>query len=67
MSESVLSVNGSLNTCYIFYLRFADCVRRETFFDLMCKEQSEDWIECKTKKRYVRIFFLNFIFILEKF
>lgn len=51
--QSVVNAYGGLNTCYIFYLRMADCVRKETFFDLMCKENYEDWQECRLRKRYV--------------
>lgn len=52
--QSVINAYGGLNTCYIFYLRMADCVRKETFFDLMCKENYEDWQECRLRKRYVK-------------
>jgi len=52
MAQAVINTNGTLNTCFIFYLRTADCVRRENFFDLMCKEQWDDWQECRLRKRY---------------
>jgi hypothetical protein len=55
MTESIFNIQGGLNSCYIFYMRMADCVKRETFHDLMCREQYEDYKECKTAKRYVRL------------
>jgi hypothetical protein len=59
MSESPINLSGTLNNCFVFYLRMADCIRRETFFDLMCKDQFEDWTECRTRRRMVRYIIYN--------
>ena len=57
--SSIINISGTLNTCYIFYVRMADCVRREPFYDLMCRDQFEDYEECRQRTRYVIIFNLS--------
>ena len=62
--ELPLNLQGGVNPCYIFYIRLIDCVKRESFVSLYCKDQHEDYRECKFGKRHVRI---SLIIYLEKF
>lgn len=48
-----INFTGGLNHCHVFYLRMADCTRRESFFDLMCRNEIEDYMECKFRRRHV--------------
>lgn len=54
--ELPIDINGGPNPCYLFYVRLADCAKRETFKKLMCRDQLEDYRECKTGMRYVKSF-----------
>ncbi len=49
-SESPISMNGN-NPCYVYFLRFNDCVKKESFCKLFCNEEFEDYAECKTQRR----------------
>jgi hypothetical protein len=53
MTEVPIGLLGTTNPCYLFYMRLQDCVSRESLFKLMCKEQYDDWQECKFAKRHV--------------
>lgn len=46
-------VSGT-NPCYVYYMRLADCYNRESFRNLLCKDQFEDYRECKFGKRHVK-------------
>ncbi len=48
-----IDLSGNINPCLVFYLREVDCIKRETFFDLMCRNEKEDYLECKLKRRNV--------------
>jgi hypothetical protein len=56
--EIPLSMTGELQPCYVFYIRLVDCYKRETFSNLLCNDQYEDFQECKLNKRAVKILFL---------
>jgi len=45
-------VNG-MNPCFTFYLRLKDCHERESFPNLFCLYEAEDYNECRFKKRLV--------------
>lgn len=45
-------VNGT-NPCFVYYLRAKDCINTESFYRLMCREQIEDFNECRHQKRHV--------------
>ncbi len=53
MSELPFGLSGGQNPCYIFYVRLMDCVKRETFYTLMCRNEYDDFAECKLAKRHV--------------
>ena len=52
--EIPITVTGEISPCQIFYLRMADCVRRESFYELLCKNEIEDFSECRTRRRHVK-------------
>lgn len=54
--ESPLNLQGGMNPCYIFYTRLIDCVKRESFVSLFCKDQYEDYRECKNGRRHVILY-----------
>jgi len=51
-------VNGT-NPCYVYYMRLSDCFNRESFRNLLCKDQLDDYKECKYARRHVIYFILN--------
>ena len=50
-------VNGT-NPCFVFYQRLSDCYNKETFRNLLCRDQLDDYQECKTAKRHVFYLFI---------
>jgi hypothetical protein len=53
MSELPIGWAGGINACYVYSIRLKDCIKRETFYQLMCRDEQEDFLECKTGKRNV--------------
>lgn len=53
MTEVPIGLVGGLNSCYVFYMRFQDCIKKESLFHVMCRNEYEDWYECKFAKRHV--------------
>jgi len=53
MTELPISVNGGPNPCYVYFVRFSDCIKRESFQTLFCWDEWEDFSECKTQKKHV--------------
>jgi hypothetical protein len=53
MSELPIGIFGGSNPCYTFFTRTMDCIRRESFYTLMCRNEYDDFIECKFAKRHV--------------
>ena len=49
-------VSGT-NPCYVYYMRAADCFNRESFKKLLCKDQTDDYLECKHARRHVKYLF----------
>lgn len=53
MSENSMSVSGGTNPCFVYFVRFQDCVKREAFGKLFCNDEFEDFAECKTQTKHV--------------
>ena len=48
-----MSVSGGTNPCFVYFVRFQDCVKREAFGKLFCNDEFEDFAECKTQTKHV--------------
>jgi hypothetical protein len=58
MTEFPIGLGGGMNPCFVFNLRFIDCQKREAYSTLLCKDQWEDYQECKFGTRHVYILLL---------
>jgi hypothetical protein len=65
MAELPIGYAHGINPCYVYWVRLTDCYARESFGNLFCKNQYDDFIECKTSKRNVIIYYL--LILLESF
>eukprot|EP00356_Strombidium_inclinatum_P006450 CAMPEP_0170488154 /NCGR_PEP_ID=MMETSP0208-20121228/6774_1 /TAXON_ID=197538 /ORGANISM="Strombidium inclinatum, Strain S3" /LENGTH=90 /DNA_ID=CAMNT_0010762639 /DNA_START=24 /DNA_END=296 /DNA_ORIENTATION=- len=45
--------------CYTYHTRMTNCIKSEELSTRMCFEETEDWIECKSRRKH-RAFF-NFL------
>lgn len=59
MVEPFLSVNLTAHPCYTFHQRLLNCIKTEEMSSRMCFPETEDWMECKTRKKHRA--FQNFI------
>jgi len=53
MSELPIGPGGGQNPCYIYFVRFNDCTKRESFSKLFCIDEFEDFKECKKQMKHV--------------
>lgn len=53
MSFVPLGFLQGTNHCYIFNVRMYDCIKREQFYTLICRDEYEDFMECKSARRHV--------------
>ena len=52
MTESFMTVGGATHPCYTFYQRMVNCFKSEDMPNRMCFVETEDWHECKTRKKH---------------
>ena len=57
--EPFQSVAMTAHPCYTFYQRMVQCVKGEELYSRMCFAETEDFYECKTRKKHRA--FHNFI------
>ena len=57
--EPFQSVAMTVHPCYTFYQRMVQCTKSEEMNSRMCYTETEDWYECKTRKKHRA--FNNFI------
>jgi len=57
--EPFSSVNMQTHPCYTYHQRMVNCIKTEEFNTRMCFEETEDWVECKTRRKH-RAFY-NFL------
>ena len=62
--QSPVGFSNGVNPCFLFYIRFKDCLSREFYSELLCRDQHDDFMECKFAKRQV---YFNLLFSIEKF
>ncbi len=48
-----MSVNGGTHPCYIYYQRLVTCIKKELMPNKMCMDQTEDYLECKKRRKHV--------------
>ncbi len=50
-----MSVDGSVQRCYPFWQKFADCYRVEADPGAMCREDFDDFHECASRLKEMRL------------
>ena len=50
-----MSIDGSVQRCYPFWQKFADCYRAESDPGAMCREDFDDFHECATRLKEMRL------------
>ena len=53
MSFTGFTTQGGVHACFPFYERLISCFRSETLPVKMCALQSEDYLECVTRRKEV--------------
>lgn len=53
MTDLPIGFSGGISPCFVFYIRVKDCFSRESMPKLMCRNEQDDWLECKSGRRNV--------------